>query len=197
MDRQEWGTAGLLLLVSAIGAACSDGSTGEPDAGPMARFSPAAEGPLQWDAVPFPHDLFLDDTGSVELATVPGDGAMWEDVRERLGERNGFCRSCPIHFPVRGPIDRTVLPSRPGPGDEASVSDSVLLVDVDPASPERGRLFPVETEWNDGTEIVSIRLRHGIALHPGRTYAGVLTSRVSPVCRRCAARLPSSPQPEE
>lgn len=187
---------GATALVACAVLGCGGGDSAGLDAGgdggdaggdasaparPVAVFEPPAEGAIAWDAVPFPNDLFLGPDGTVELASLPGGNPLWQDVRERLTERRGFCRSCPVHFPVRGAIDRAGLPGRPGPGDAASIDDPVLLVDVDPDSPERGRLVPIEAEWNDDNGIVGIRLRKGIALEPGRRYAGVLTARlVSP-----------------
>lgn len=62
---------------------------------------------------------------------------------------------------------------------EASVGAPILLVDVDPESPERGRLFPlVATTLPEDdyipANILAVAPRQGIVLHPGRTYAYVV-----------------------
>jgi hypothetical protein len=61
----------------------------------------------------------------------------------------------------------------------ASASSPLLLVDVDPTSPERGRLFPTvsETPIPDRyvpDNLLAVAPRPGMLLHPKRTYAFVV-----------------------
>jgi hypothetical protein len=58
-----------------------------------------------------------------------------------------------------------------------SVAVSVLA-DVDPNSPERGRLFSLRVEWNPERHLLAIRPVRGIALHRNRRYAAALTTLV-------------------
>ena len=52
----------------------------------------------------------------------------------------------------------------------------MVLADVDPQSPERGRLFPLRLEWNRDAPPARAQAGGGIALHRSRRYAAVLTT---------------------
>lgn len=175
--------------VAALTAACmvcfacgdDDGpSGGLPDGGTtgaIARFDPT-DGPMDWDAIPFPHDLFLGPDGTVDLASLPSTAPVWEAVRAEVDRFDGFCTICPITFPIAGEIDRAGLPPLPAAGTVASANDPVVLVDVDPASPERGRFHAVELEWNDSQSVVTARPARGVVLRRRTKYAAAITSRL-------------------
>ena len=74
-----------------------------------------------------------------------------------------------------------LAPENPTTVIPADASQALLLVDVDPTSPERGRLFPVvagtpaaDRYLLDGT--LEIAPRVGVVLHESRTYAFVVTT---------------------
>jgi len=174
---------GIALCVFVVG--CGSDSDAPVSPGPLASFSVPAEGQLTWGDVPFPHDLYLDEAGHLDIASMPIDSPVWRDARETLARRIGFCTICATHFPVSGQIDRASLVPRPAPGTPASADDAIVMVDVDPNSPERGRLIPLRTQFAaDRTDteqprgFISVRPVRGIVLAPRRTYAVVLTNRV-------------------
>lgn len=175
---------GIALCLLASGCGDDDGSA-PAHRGPLASFAVPAEGALSWGDVPFPHDLYTDDAGRLDLGTMPVDSPVWQDARTALAERVGFCTICAAHFPIVGEIDRASLGETPSPGDPASVDDAIVMVDVDPESPERGRLIPLRTQFapdesapDDPKGFVSVRPVRGVVLAPERTYAIVLTNRL-------------------
>jgi hypothetical protein len=106
------------------------------------------------------------------LPTAKTDTPLLGAMRDLLQQRDGFCATCNVYFPVDGDIDLATLPVN----DTPAVGDAVLLADVDPQSPERGRLFPLRLEWNPARHLLALRPVAGIALHRSRQYAAVLTT---------------------
>ncbi|MBW2461015.1 MAG: hypothetical protein JRH11_05175 [Deltaproteobacteria bacterium] len=148
----------------------------DADAGPsgaMAVFAPPATGSIPWEAIPFPHDLFLGEDGTVDIASLPSDTPMWESVRERLNLRDGFCTTCGGWFPIDGVIDPASMPTDAGPGDVASASDPIVMLDLEDAT-----LIPMRYEWNDQDGLVVVMPAWGFALRHERTYAIALTSQL-------------------
>ncbi|MFM8408734.1 MAG: hypothetical protein ACKOCT_00505 [Alphaproteobacteria bacterium] len=180
----------LLLL-----AACGDVSTSRaPAATAVARFAPApvSSGPTAWGDVPFPSDLYRDAAGVISLGRLPtalSDQPIFDAIRGLLGARDGFCTTCGIHFAIDGAIAPESSwpapgfgPPNAGDGDPASLlAGAVVLADVDPASPERGRVFPLRYQWDASRGLLSVRPAAGIALHGARRYAAALTSRARAV----------------
>ena len=161
-------------LVAAVDNALS-GCPSAPAPSAVARFALPDAGAIDWGAVPFPSDLYRDENGTIRIGALPTNGAekpLHIAMRELVQTRDGFCATCNIYFGIDGELDPATLPS----GDEAVVADSVLLADVDPASPERGRLFALKLEWDAERQRLGIRPASGIALHRSRRYAAVLTT---------------------
>ncbi len=168
----------LPLLTLAL-ALLSCGDAPPPPAAPptaVARFAPAAEAPLDWGDVPFPSDLYRDAAGTIRIGALPTaltDAPIFAALREVFAGRDGFCATCNVHFVIDGPLDGSAIPrsiDAPSPGDP------LLLADVDPTSPERGRLFPLDAEWNPATGVLALRPAPGIVLHRTRRYAAALTA---------------------
>ncbi len=185
-------------LIAAVGAALT-GCPEVPVPSAAAHFSLAAEGPLAWGDVPFPSDLYRDATGAIRIAALPtgtAEAVLHTAMRELVQTRDGFCATCNVYFRITGDIDPATLPS----GTAPATGDAVLLADVDPASPERGRLFPLRLQWDPEHGLLALRPDRGIALHRTRRYAAVLTTGVraadgtplaaSDAFRRALAREP-------
>jgi hypothetical protein len=145
-----------------------------PPPAAIPRFDLPESGPLDWGAVPFPSDLYRDSTGAVRLGALPLSGdekPLHAAMRELLETRDGFCATCNIYFPIDGVIDLNTLVVRNPP----TTTDAVLLADIDPTSPDRGRLFALRTEWDAERHRLAVRPAPGIALHKRRRYAAILT----------------------
>lgn len=127
---------------------------------------------------PFPSDLRLDAEGHPIL-----DGFLDADDNFAVGgileiapQRRGWATVPVGYFRFDAPlaeldIDQTILPGPDAP---------LLLVDVDPESPERGRTFPVIATLPPADDFVpdnllAVAARQGFVLHEDRTYAFVVT----------------------
>ncbi len=146
------------------------------------RFAPAAGG--FWD-LPIPSDLRREDDGTFDLDKWPGAVnatlVMWLDTADaRLAD--GWGLTAGVMNTFTGAIDPGSLPADPA----ASLADgaSVYLLDIDPASAEYGKRYPLNLEW-EGTAIglsepntlVSLPA-FGFVRRPHTSYALVVTTNV-------------------
>lgn len=173
--RASQALAALSLL-----AACGE-STVAPATAPataVVSFAPTPP-PMDWGRVPFPSDLYRDDAGAIALGALPtplSDGALFDAFRALLSGRDGFCATCGVHFAIDGEL----APGQVGDDAPGATVDpagaAIVLADVDPDSPERGRTFPLRRQWDAANHRLSIRPASGIALHRRRRYAAAVTT---------------------
>lgn len=166
----------VVISVAACLFACGDDDP-VPDS-PDVYFdltSPYDTAATFWDA-PFPSDLRRNADGTLDLRGFPNvrDVPLVEDLLESARLRVG-APQMPVSY-VRFAVD--VPEYRHGDVVAGEVDADVLLLDVDPASPERGRLFPlvVETLALDDfapRTLVAVAPVPGIVLAPQTTYAVV------------------------
>ncbi|RME20527.1 MAG: hypothetical protein D6798_20260, partial [Deltaproteobacteria bacterium] len=95
---------------------------------------------------------------------------------------DGFGTNAPIWLRFDGPLDTDRLPD---PAGSTATDSPILLVDVDPDSPGRGTRVPFSWSWQD-TEtrfqpdrLLTIQPLWGMPLHPGRTYAVIVTTDIA------------------
>ncbi len=140
----------------------------------IARFE-IGGAPLAFDAAPFPGDFRLAGDGTVSLGELPTRRSaepIFDRLRALLSARRGFCATCNVYFPIDGALARESVPTETA----GLVTDAIVLVDIDEASPDRGRVFPLRVEWNEALGLVALRPAPGIALHGQRRYAAAITS---------------------
>ncbi len=129
-----------------------------------------------WD-LPFPSDLRLTADGRPDLAGFPNvrDLPVVNDLLAVARERRGF--------PVM-PIAWFRFPDGAPAHALDTLAGSATLVDIDPASPERGTEYPViaQTLADDsyGTGLVALAPRPGIVLRGDTRYAFVLHEDFAP-----------------
>jgi hypothetical protein len=129
-----------------------------------------------WD-LPFPSDLRLTADGRPDLAGFPNlrNLPVVNDLLLVARERRGF--------PVM-PIAWFRFPDGAPAYTLDSLAETALLVDIDPASPERGSEFPVvaQTLADDsyGSDLVALAPRPGIVLRGDTRYAFVLRRGFAP-----------------
>ncbi len=128
-------------------------------------------------SVPYPSDLRLNPDGTPDLRGFPNNlqEPLLEGLRTAAMTRVGFPQMPSAYFHFSAPItaqDPTVVipPSGTSP---------ILLVDVDPASPDHGKLFPVVagTPPSDRyllDDTLEIAPRIGVVLQHSRMYAFVV-----------------------
>jgi hypothetical protein len=144
--------------------------------------SPLDTGDVFWD-LPFPSDLRLNGDGTIDLTGFPNprNVPLVEKLLIDARVRHGFPEMPVAYFRFRDPPPARsaddVIPA-------AATSDA-FLVDVDPASPERGTMVPVvaQTFPVDGfapANLVGVAPRPGFVLAPHTTYAVVLRQSFAP-----------------
>lgn len=179
----------LRLLALCLLTACDPAPS--PDAGPGDVPSPDAwtdpgVSEVRFDlagvesdffAFPFPSDLRLEADGTPDLTGYPNPRSadILEDLLLVADERPGWPVVPHAQFRFSAPLaERSVDDTIP-----AEASAPILLLDVDPDSPDRGALFPVVAETmpfdrSAGYDLLGVAPRPGIVLRPGRTYAFVV-----------------------
>jgi len=124
---------------------------------------------------PTTSDLRLTATGAPDVAGFPAVQAILRPVKTLVGLRQGYpvTPGCFFRFDA-------ALGEREALAPIAAAAQSPLwLIDVDPRSPERGRLFPTVATVPpvDGyvpENLLAIAAMPGVVLHPNRTYAFVV-----------------------
>lgn len=139
---------------------------------------------------PFPSDLRLDADGTLAYAGLPnvGGNALINQLRALADGRVG-APTMPVAY-LR--FDVEVPAHVPTDVIAADPTASILLVDVDPASPEHGRLFPVvaQTFGPDDMAVphlLGVAPRPGFVLAPSTTYAVVIRRAAAPGVSQPAA----------
>jgi hypothetical protein len=133
--------------------------------------------------LPWPNDLARDASGRVDLDAFPREGVhtlvrqYLQTFQRRL---DGFSLQAAVYFRFSGRLDPASLPTR----GERSLDPgaSVQLIDIDPASPDRGRRVPVQwyfreqatRYWPEHT--LAVAPTFGFPLRPRTRYALVVTT---------------------
>jgi hypothetical protein len=166
-----------LVATAALASGCGDDDAPQP-ATPDVYFDLGATydtAATFWDA-PFPSDLRVNADGTLDLVGFPNtrDVPLVEDLLESARLRVGAPQMpiAYVRFAVEVPerLHTATIP--------ADAAQDVLLVDVDPDSPERGRLYPVvaETLVQDDfapPTLVAVAPVPGVVLAADTTYAVV------------------------
>lgn len=181
--------SGLLTLLSlsfaGLVAACGDdsGTTGGGGGTSGTRFvmdlSADLHDPAKFYDVPYPSDLRLDAEGHPDLAGFPNPAAV-DTVAGLVVEAEqavGFS-VIPVAF-LR--FDGALSPRVPTDVIAADAGSPILLVDVDPASPEHGRLYPVVAQTLTADQytsenVLAVATRPGFVLRPATKYAAIAMS---------------------
>lgn len=169
-------TPALLALLAACGSGVPAPVYGQP--GTRAAFAlqqdTSAEGAF-FD-FPFPSDWRLREDGRPDWRGLPNPRRvpMVESFRAIAADAKGTSVLATAWFRFDAPIAPRALEAV-----AAERSAPVLLVDVDPASPERGRLFPLVLSTPPADDYVpenllAVAARPGFVLHAGRAYAFVV-----------------------
>lgn len=182
------GRVGLGAFVAALLIGCTDG---EPGGSIRSVFAL----PSSWEALaetsffdhPWPSDLRVED-GHVRLAgyyNPVGLPLYAEYVSAMDGVLDGFSPVAAGYVRFTGAIDPASLPADPKAG--LAPSSAVQLVDVDPASPERGQRHLVSLEWRreEGVywraDTLAFMPTIGFPLRPRTRYALVVTDALRAV----------------
>ena len=126
---------------------------------------------------PYPSDLRLTAQGTPDLAGLPYPEVVttFVGIRDTAMLHPGFPVIPVAYFKFSAPLAELDV-KKVIPADKAS---PILLLDVDPASPDRGAFYPAVATLPplDGyvpENLLAVGPRPGIVLHPGRKYAVVV-----------------------
>jgi hypothetical protein len=171
-----------LFLLSAVPIGCGGGdetSGGGAAPGTTLVFDLAADlaSPASFYDLPYPSDLRLTAAGAPDLAGMPIRDLLYpKQFRDLVtAETRGFPMLSAAYFRASAPLSERDIHDVI-PGDAAS---PILLVDIDPSSPERGRLYPVVAtilppDDYSPANTLAIAPRPGFILAPRRQYAYVV-----------------------
>ncbi len=181
-----WQVLGVALALATL-ASCfeedappADG--GAPDggvAGPTSARADYASTAL-WDA-PWPDERLRGADGRVRLQFPTRRAGIVRTLAGLLEGAGGFGTSSTLYFPLDGAIDPSSLPAV---HESLSPEASVFLMDVDPASPERGQRVPVVVGFEADLgpygvpNVLGVLPFQGRPLQANRLYAAVVTTRV-------------------
>ncbi|MEZ4295197.1 MAG: hypothetical protein R3B70_09500 [Polyangiaceae bacterium] len=170
-----------LLLVALAFAAC-DGAPPETETTPTKKgtvtiFNLEADLTTDFYDMPMPSDLRLTAAGGPSYDGFPNPNNLFliEGVRKAAMDREGFPVIPVAYFRFSAPVPaedaEVVIPADKG--------SRFLLVDVDPTSDERGRLFPTvattpEVDNYTPENLLAVAARPGFVLKPHRKYAFVV-----------------------
>ena len=159
---------GLLFLLL---AACGDNSAhGE---GPHVAFEVSAT-PVPIAGVPFPNDLYLDDSGRLDIPvaampfSVNADQEIVGNASAAFAEQGCYGPGAGVVFPLRDLAEEDQI-------DEATLGEqSILLVDL-----ASGARLPTEHHVRNVEKQIFVRPQRGTVLASGTTYAAILTREVA------------------
>ena len=179
----------LAALVFALAPACSSSSSSSSppstDGGADASTATVAAFDLGADLTnpdtywnfPFPSDLRLTAQGTPEVSGFPDPlmSSIIEGLKTVAALRKGYAQTAVAHFAWSAPM----APRKFTDVIPADKSQPLLLIDVDPKSPERGKLWPVvahtpESDRYVPDNMLSVAAVPGMLLYPSRTYAFVV-----------------------
>jgi hypothetical protein len=156
--------------------------------------------PLETQLVPFPSNRFTVPDPSTKTGlrvdvsgTVDAYVAGYEPVVRRLGEMDGFSTAGGVAIGFDGPIDGASFAGPQGgkldheldPAAYTAADAPIVLIDVDPTSPERGKAFGLLPRYfaqakDDFYPLdeFTVVAKPTEPLEPGRTYMFAATRRV-------------------
>ncbi|MBI4208458.1 MAG: hypothetical protein HY538_01965 [Deltaproteobacteria bacterium] len=184
MNFKKWGHVRFMMTVGAA-LGCSIFLMGSKEGCGKVGMILDLSGYGNFYDLPHPSNLRLDDRGHPMLEGFPNPRFLEVlDQMRGLAEEElvGWSPSGPIYLPLTGLIDTRSLSDNPE--DYTSCEEPIVLVDIDPASVQRGRCFPIQVNFNLLAD--SYRRRWtlqvlpvpGIELLERTTYALILTDAV-------------------
>ncbi len=128
--------------------------------------------------LPYPNDLRLNPDGSPDLSgfPIPDNNIFAKSIKSIAGSNSGFPVNSAGYFQFNLPVARQNIDDVIA----ADIDSPILLIDIDPNSPNRGELLPtVASTFRPDlnyipSPLLSVAPAPGIILHPNRTYAYVV-----------------------
>ncbi|MBI5511394.1 MAG: hypothetical protein HY903_21760 [Deltaproteobacteria bacterium] len=164
----------------------SDDQSLAPDRAPPPQGEPVALWRLPRElrqdfSLPWPNDLLREASGRVDLEVLPNENdntIVRQYVRQFDGRLEGFSTVGAVYLRFGRDLDPATLPS---PERSRSPEASVQLVDVDPASRDRGQRVPIQWHFRVSptaywpARTLAVAPVFGFPLRPSTRYALVVT----------------------
>ncbi len=187
MAMRRWTRQGLLGSVLVCALAVAGGGCSSDDEAPAkvakavpgvsVRFDLGVANGSDFYDFPYPADARLKADGTPAVAGFPNpeDKAILSSLLKIAGERPGF-PTIPVayfHF------DAAIADQQVGDVIAADAGSKILLVDIDPASPDRGKLFPTIAKLPAPDiyvpeNLLAVASFPGVVLNSSRSYAFVV-----------------------
>jgi hypothetical protein len=185
MPRRSFPLVVLGLLASsslAVAPACSSDDSGAAAPAATSAFDPEAQLAAEnaFFDFPYPSDLRLTPQGTPDLAAFPDPGVpILVGLKKVAQERKGFPVVPAAYFKFTAKLAQR----DPEQLVEGGAKAPLLLVDVDPTSPERGKTYPVVAQTPNADpyvpeNLLAIAGRPGVVLPPNRKLAFVVLRNV-------------------
>ncbi|MBK8259556.1 MAG: hypothetical protein IPK82_43740 [Polyangiaceae bacterium] len=165
-----------LSMVACDGTPTETETTPTPK-GTVTLFDLNADLTVSFFDMPMPSDLRVTDKGAPDYTGFPNPNSLSliEGIRHVAMDRKGFPTVPVAYFRFTSPMP-SLDPESVVAADKTS---PFLLVDVDPDSNERGRLFPtvalnLEVDNYTAENMIGVAARPGFVLKPNRKYAFVV-----------------------
>jgi dienelactone hydrolase len=130
-----------------------------------------AEDPPAYGEAPFPTDAVRE---GANLGVIKGLGAIvgaHDDLlADHLHQLGGWGLRPAIEFFIDGPIDPATVPAQ-----TTALTDALVVLDVDPATPAHGSPIPFDWRYDDTRHVITGVPSLGIDLASGVRYAAVIT----------------------
>ncbi len=195
------------LLPGCGGDDGAPGSTADGKTRFVLDLSAALDDPAHFYDAPYPFDLRLDPDQHPMVAGFPNPNqiSVLDGLIDNAQQATGFPMIPVVWMRFTGPL----APRSVDDLIAADVTSPIFLIDVDPASKERGRTFPVvaQTLLEDPyspANVLAIAPRPGFVLRPHTTYAVVVRQSAltesgediaeNPVLARLSRRAPRGAQ---
>lgn len=186
-------TTSFFGLVAFVVVACGSGSEGSSSGAPGRAARSVFVVPASLDALsdkaffdhPFPSDLRKDANGAIVFKGFPNPSALpllAQYVAATDGLLKGFSPAAAVALRFDAPIDPSSLPADP-PATLARDA-AVQIVDVDPASPERGQRRLAQLHWQEAEGVywpsntLAVMPMLGRPLRGKTRYAVVVTNKL-------------------
>jgi len=148
--------------------------------------------------LPYPNDLRLNPDGTPDLSgfPIPDNNIFAESIKSIADDSPGFPTNTAGYFRFNFPVASQDI-------DDVIAADTdspILLIDIDPDSPNRGELLPtVASTFRSDVNYVppfllSVAPAPGIILNPNRTYAYVVKSSLDNAIGRPLSASPTLQQ---
>jgi hypothetical protein len=142
------------------------------DGGTSIKMSTSNDAPAYGES-PFPTDAVRDGDHLGVIAGLDKLVVHHVDlVAAHIAALDGFGLRPLVEFPVDGKLDPASIPART---TDATIA---ALVDVDPASPERGRVLAMDWRYDAERDVLAGSPASGVVLREGTRYAAFVTTAI-------------------